>query len=134
MRRILVAAAAVLMLIVATGCEPAMTITASDPEHTTTCGYVMRVVGTVKPAAATKKVVLQWTSGGKWVDVKAYADQPPHAAPRSLRTGNVSQSSGNYTIPVYVDWFTVKHFRVRSAGSSAVSNDFYMKITASDGC
>lgn len=135
MRRLATVAAAVALLFAATGCEPKMTITAKDVNKTDACGLRMYVEGKVTPATATSRVVLQQTTGGKWVDVKGWADQNDvYSKPASARAAAVASTTGEYSIVYVVDWHGIKHLRVRSSGSGAVSPGFYVNITGDDGC
>ena len=146
MRRIVLGGVLVLAVlgVIAPSCqpaEPAMTITAKvydeygeTPPPLPTCGYVYTVEGTVTPSTATKKVVLQQRSGGKWVDLLGWGDPDSiYHDPASARTANV-RSGGTYKIYWLIDWIsTAKSLRVRSNGGGAVSPTFYLKPVAYDG-
>jgi ABC-type phosphate transport system substrate-binding protein len=143
-KRLAVMAMACAVIFAATGCEPAMTITAKNkPEQgepddgLLSCGASMHVVGVVTPHAATSAVQLQRTVGGKWVDVKgwgsqaAFTDQYIDGTQATPRRAAVSKSSGAYTINYYPAGLPVEtplHFRVRSNAGSAASPAFYESI------
>ena len=121
-----------------TGCEPAMTITAkiAPPPSpiTPVCLNDPEIIGTVTPPDATKKVVLQRSSGGKWTDFKWYTTLDSSAEPELLTSG-VNPYDGGYAIQVQRYYIGAKlrgvqSFRVRSAGSSAVSPKVYINFDA----
>lgn len=130
MRRVWMAAAAVLCIVAATGCEPAptATITAKAPSKGY-CGTTVTVTGTVTPASATPRVVLQRTVKGKWVDwmwILGDTGEQPHRM-----YGTVT--NGKYEIPFYMPISkNVLHLRVRSNGGSVVSNGVYITPTQVD--
>lgn len=106
--------------------EPAMTITAA-PDAAYACSDNAYLEGTVAPFAATKKVILQRTVSGKWVDW-------------SWRSGNFDPTQGQVSATVeqwgegrfLMNWWvpnstTTLHLRVRSEGGGYVSNGFYVK-------
>lgn len=138
MRRILaVGAAALLFMVGAAACEPtppaepAMTITAAPNPSLVSCGLLMHVEGTVTPATATPKVVLQFYAGGKWTDVVA---GDSYIGAWSLRTANVSKTSGGYSIALLVGWLdSTMRLRVRSSAGSAVSHSMYVKSEGVEG-
>lgn len=132
MKRIAATAALVLMALVATtGCEPKMTITASlDAGSRPGCGQVASVFGSVNPPAATKRVVLQRTQGGKWVDWK-WISGTTGEAPHVLSA--VPEPDGKYRIGLAVPSTTSAiHLRVRSDGGVGVSAGFYVTPTEYD--
>lgn len=132
MRRLVVVLAAAAMVVVSTGCEPKMTITAGNGNGNYTCGLVMYVTGKVTPKDATTKVVLQRPSGGKWVDVVAKRDQFDFDPP-SVRSANVSKNNGGYSISYHTEFFGKRRFRVRSNLGTAVSPEFVVNNTNYDG-
>lgn len=127
MRRALAIAVVLVALVVGTGCEPAMKITARPVQPA--C-YNDAVTGTVTPAGATTKVVMQRTVSGKWVDWKWYRGSDP--VPRVLTA--TPDAEGVYQLdyegekPDGTPLTGVVHFRVRSSGGGTVSNDFYVKF------
>lgn len=130
MRRILGLVAVAGAVLAVSACEPAMTITAHPSEGQPLTCDSWQVTGKVSPASATPKVVLQMTVKGKWVDAKAPAT---FDAPHTVRSANVSQSTGGYAINVQYVWSYTQHFRVRSNGGGAVSPSFYVTAGGSDG-
>lgn len=133
-RRFLAVAAVAVVLMVATGCEPSMTITAKpDPAPMSTTNSYVR--GTVTPATATAKVVLQRTVGGKWVDWQACQATGCWSKPAKVPTANVNQSTGAYAIAYPVQWCAhTLHLRVRSEGGSAFSPAFYTRAEIDGTC
>lgn len=136
MRRILAAAALAIGLLAATACqptEPAMKITATAPMYPQafTTSYV---TGKVTPPTATKKVVLQRTVNGKWVDWKACPATGCGIDPK-VPTSTVNQTTGAYSIPYPVQWCgIVLHLRVRSSGGTTFSPGFYREADPHESC
>ena len=133
-RRFLAVAAVAVVLMVATGCEPSMTITAKpDPAPMSTTNSYVR--GTVTPATATAKVVLQRTVGGKWVDWQACPAVGCQGDASKVPAANVNQSTGAYAIAYPVQWCAhTLHLRVRSEGGSAFSPAFYTRAEIDGTC
>lgn len=121
---------ALVALVATTGCEPKMTITAKPIDTRPGCGQIASVYGTVKPAKATTKVVIQRTVGGKWVDWKWVTGDTGDTTPHLLSA--VPRSDGGFEIGFQVPFDPSPiHMRVRSAGGTA-SPAFYMTPTEYD--
>lgn len=138
MRRFLAAAAVAVALVGgATACqpaEPAMTITAKAKPYPLAAS-TSQITGTVTPAKATTKVVLQRTKGGKWVDWQACPATGCGGFAPKVPQANVNQSTGAYSIDYPVQWCgQVIHLRVRSNGSTAYSKDFYTQADPHESC
>lgn len=134
MRKLLAMVAFGILVVAATGCEPAMTIAAKPDPNPMSVTY-SHVRGVVAPASATKKVVLQRTVGGKWVDWKACPAVGCQGDPAKVPTANVDQSTGSYAIAYPVQWCAyVLHLRVRSAGATAFSPGFYTRAEVDGTC
>lgn len=122
------------VLVVASGCTPSAKITA-DTDGAADCGTEITMGGSVTPADATPKVVLQRTVNGKWVDWKwheGYTYSAPHIIEAKVdRWGSWYMDPRAPVAPVG----GVFHLRVRSAGGTVVSNSMYVTIMGSpDGC
>lgn len=135
MRRILVSAVLVLTLAAATSCTPAATISAR-PDPYPRVAETSYVRGTVEPATATTKVVLQRTIGGKWVDWKACDSEGCNtASPPRVRRANVDQVTGGYAIAYPVQLCgVVLHLRVRTLEGGSFSKGFYTQADITEGC
>lgn len=126
MRRALLVVAVVFGLVLATGCEPEMTITAST-DTAVGCGQYSDVTGKVTPASATAKVFLQRTVGGKWRDYTNPSD------PKKAKVSAVVGSNGKYSIAYEVpESAGTYHLRVRSSGSGTVSPSLWPTAHAYD--
>lgn len=113
--------------------EPAMAITAKADAYPI-AATTSHVAGKVTPAKATKKVYLQRTVGGQWVDWQACPAGGCDGAPR-VPAANVNQSTGAYSIDYPVQWCgQVLHLRVRSAGSTKTSPGFYTQADIHESC
>jgi hypothetical protein len=126
MRRVLVLVAAAVAVVAMAACEPTpptVAMTVKSVPAKPACGTVAQLVGNTGGTKASS-VVLQRTSGGKWVDwkwVDSWDSQDPH-----LLTARPN-SAGDYKL----SWLAptkrgTYHLRVRSAGGSVVSNDIYV--------
>lgn len=129
MRRVLVAVALVLGALSVAACEPVtppeptVGMTAKSDPAKPRCGSPAYLAGSIGETA-TSKVVLQRTSGGKWVDWKWYetgdSDEEPHVLSDVPRYGEFMIG---YRVPSSK---TTIHLRARSAGGSVVSNGVYV--------
>lgn len=131
--RTAVVLAALVTVVALTGCkpEPASTVTATVAPRDC-LNQNMYVSGKVTPAAATKGVVLQRTSGGKWVDFAWYSTQDSGEVRAPIKA-SVNQSSGNFAMTVVREYWGQQldgtyHFRVRTEGSGGVSPSWYAKF------
>lgn len=131
MRRLILAAGLALGFVIvgAPSCQPGVTITATPNDLTPGCGAVAYLTGTVTPATATPRVVLQRTVGGKWVDWEWYSDAIDNTKGRL--GASVNQSTGAYSVAYWAP-ITAQtlHLRVRSNGGGAVSNGPYVTTVA----
>lgn len=116
--------------VMAPSCQPAetaMTITAKPSATRPECGGNEDVTGIVTPKAATSKVVLQRTVGGKWVDWKwreGNYDTTDGVLSATLLPG--SGDSASYTVLFWANSTSTLHLRVRSSGGGYVSPGFYV--------
>lgn len=130
MKKALLIAALLIGCAVTTACDPVTTITATTASRPG-CGQTATIDGTVTPASATGRVVLQRTVGGKWVDWK-WVTGNTGEVPHVLRS-KVAPDTGTYVIPFQVPFSTnTIHLRVRSDGGSVVSRGMYVTPTEYD--
>lgn len=139
MRRMLVAAAMVGLMVSGSACqpaEPAMTITAK-PDAYPIAATTSHVTGKVTPATATTKVVLQRTVKGKWVDWQACpaSEICGGSIPAKVPQANVNKTTGAYSISYPVQWCgVILHLRVRSNGGTKFSPGFYTQADPGESC
>ena len=126
MRRALVAVAVSTVLLVA--CQPAPTATITnkaDPARPI-CGSTGRLYGTVSPAGATPKVVLQKTRNGKWEDwIWLQGLGSTEGSHRIYGTVDPSTGAWSFQYSVPIEAKTI-HVRVRSLGGSVASPGLYL--------
>lgn len=119
------------LLIAVVGCEPKATITATASTNQAACLVAFQIAGTVSPRNATPKVMLQRTVNHVWKDALW---QPTVNDPWRPAAGNVTQTTGHYTITYQVnDYVPTMHLRVRSSGSGSTSPAFYVTVNP-DSC
>ena len=110
---VLAAVVVALMWVVSTPVEAASaTISATISPRSIALGQTTYVEGTVSPAGATTRVVVQRGVGGRWSD----------------RQGG-TVTNGRFRIGIKPSQGGVYALRVRSNGGSVVSNTVYVKVT-----
>lgn len=131
MRKLMVLGVAVMALVVgATACqptEPAMEIRVTMVEvvRTPGCAISETVPGDVIPHDATPKVVLQRTSGGKWVDWSWFTDSDDTTKGLITATPDAhGVFEVHYMVPRTAG--TTYHLRLRSNGGTHFSDGFYI--------
>lgn len=117
-------------LVALSACEPKSTVTATVGPRDC-LNQEMTVTGKVDPPNATKKVVLQRTVGGKWVDFSWYQTGGDSGEVKVVRTAAVNSSGGYYFyVPDVYSWTWERlsgtiHFRVRTEGNGGISPSWY---------
>ncbi len=128
-------------LLVAAGCTPAVTITASASRYVD-CGTSIPIKGTVTPSDAMTSVVVQRTTNGKWVDWLWYETGDSDEEVHKL-VARMYAIPGEWSItPRAHTWKAGEtiHLRVRASaaagGTAVVSPSFYVttKVGPSGRC
>ena len=124
-KRTILAALGVMVLLAACQPTPTATITATAPRNPY-CWNPIEITGTVTPADATPRVVLQRTVGGKWVDWQWITYPADTTRTRLVAVPNPTTGAYRLTFMAPGEEGVTVHIRVRSDDGTSFSNAPYI--------